>query len=100
MTLHDSNTGLALRRRVRRLTVGMVGAAVLASGAVTAGLAYASGADEQSSAASPSTGPSSDDTTDDATAVAPQRTTASALVAAPQAPLAASGRSHANSGGS
>lgn len=99
MTLRDSNTGLALRRRVRRLTVGVVGAAVLASGAVTAGLAYASAADEKS-AASPSTGLLSDDTTDDETAVAPQRTTRSALAAPPQAPLAASGRSHAKSGGS
>ena len=39
----QSRTGGAMRRRVRRATVAVVGAAVLATGMVTAGMAYANG---------------------------------------------------------
>ena len=50
MTDNDQQpTGDAMRRKVRRATAGVVGAAVVASAVVTAGLAYAGSTDNQAS---------------------------------------------------
>ena len=56
-----ARTGAGLRRRVRALTFGVVGAAVVASAGITAGIAHAQSAQEyaadaDSSAASTATG--------------------------------------------
>src|SRR5664279_4483792 len=43
---NPSNSGRALRRRVRQVTVGVVGAAALATAGVTVGLAHAATTDQ------------------------------------------------------
>ena len=88
MTDNDQQpTGDAMRRKVRRATAGVVGAAVVTSAVVTAGLAYAAGTDDQAFAG-------------DDEAQAAQPSTTSQLAAPTQAPSASNGRRHAASGGS
>jgi len=95
-------TGDAMRRKVRRATTGVVGAAVAASAVITAGIAYAGTTDGQgtvSTSGTSATSPAITDEDDDAAAAALPSTT-SALAAPTQAPSASSGRRHATSGGS
>src|SRR5664279_3066159 len=102
--LDPQNSGRGLRRKVRRVTIGVVGAAALASAAVTAGLAYAANqgpttATASSESSTSSTG-SSEEAGDDAAITQPTQTPA-ALAPAAQAPaLSSGGGAHAQSGGS
>jgi len=92
-------TGDAMRSRVRRATVGAVGAAVVASAVVTASLADA--ADNQGTTDATTTAATSPAITDDEDAgQAPAQPSTSALAAPTQVPSAGSGRRHASSGGS
>ena len=77
--------GIGLRRRVRTLTIGVVGAAVLATAGVTATMAYGQGAQDSATAAS-----SAGTSTDSAALAAPTQTPASTT----------SRTGHASSGGS
>ncbi len=104
MTRYDQQpTGDAMRRKVRRATAGVVGAAVVASAVVTASLAYAAGTDDQATGSTNgATGSPAVTDDDDAGAgtVAAQPSTTSPLAAPTRAPSASSGRRHATSGGS
>jgi len=101
---NPSNSGRALRRRVRHVTVGVVGAAALATAGVTVGLAHAATTDQvaatDSSTVSTNTG-SEPRTTTATRSSSPSSSSSSSRVKAPtQAPSAGNGRSHASSGGS
>jgi len=80
------STGNRLRRKVRLLTLGIVGASVVAASALTAEFALATNNVEEVSATS--------------TADATQHSTTARLSAPTQAPSASSGVSQAQSGGS
>jgi hypothetical protein len=80
------STGNRLRRKVRLLTLGIVGASVVAASALTAEFALATNNVEEVSATS--------------TADATQHSTTASLSAPTQAPSASSGVSRAQSGGS
>lgn len=98
-------TGDRLRRRVRLLTMGIVGASVVAASTLTAEFALATNNVEEVSATS-SAAVSADSTTagstasDTSTADATQQSTTAGLSAPTQAPSASSGESQAQSGGS
>jgi uncharacterized membrane protein len=101
MTHNDQQpTGDAMRRKVRRTTAGVVGAAVVASAVVTAGLAYASGTDAQASLTTSGATTSSPAIEGDDEAEAARPSTPSQLAAPTRAPSGSSGRRHATSGGS
>lgn len=100
-------SGTALRRRVRRATVAVVGVAAVSSIGITAGLAYANAtkddpATEATSPAAGSAGNGIGQSQDDDVAQAPttQRRAAPRVVPPQQLPSTGSGRSHARSGGS
>lgn len=100
-------SGTALRRRVRRATVAVVGVAAASSIGITAGLAYANGTkdDPATDATSPAAGTSGNDigqSEDDDAAQAPTTQQRNAPQVAPpqQLPSSGSGGSHARSGGS
>lgn len=100
-------SGNALRRRVRRATVAVVGVAAVSSIGITAGLAYANGTkdDPAADATSPAAGASGSgigQSEDDDVARAPttQQRAAPRVVPPQQLPSTGSGRSHARSGGS
>ena len=99
-------SGTALRRRVRRATVAVVGVAAVSSIGITAGLAYANGTkdDPAADATSPAAGSSADigQSEDDGVAQAPttQQRAVPQVVPPQQLPSSGSGRSHARSGGS
>ena len=80
------STGNRLRRKVRLLTLGIVGASVVAASALTAEFGIATNNVEEVSATS--------------TADATQHSTTARLSAPTQAPSASSGVSQAQSGGS
>ena len=98
-------TGTSLRRRVRSLTVGAVGAAVLATCGIT--VSMADGQSTQGSAADASTGAA---TTDDTTGSSTSSSSAESGTSIDSAPLLApsraptvtgnTGNGHAVSGGS
>lgn len=83
--------GQPWRRRVRRLTAGVLGAAVLATGGITALLA--TGPDTAAST------PTSASTGDDA-ATPPTGSASGSLTGPTQAPRSGTGRHHATTGGS
>ena len=99
-------SGTALRRRVRRATVAVVGVAAVSSIGITAGLAYANGTkdDPAVDATSPAAGTSGSGIgqSEDDAAQAPttQQRAAPQVVPPQQLPSSGSGRSHARSGGS
>ena len=99
-------SGTALRRRVRRATVAVVGVAAVSSIGITAGLAYANGTkdDPATDLTSPATGTYGNGTgqseDDDAQAPTTQQRVAPQVVPPQQLPSSGSGRSHARSGGS
>jgi len=100
-------SGTALRRRVRRATVAVVGVAAVSSIGITAGLAYANGTkdDPAAGATSPAAGASGNgigQSEDDGVAQAPttQQRAVPQVVPPQQLPSSGSGRSHARSGGS
>jgi hypothetical protein len=118
MTQGNQNTsGRALRRKVRLVTVGVMGAAALATAGVTVGLAHAA-TDTVVSANSSATDTSATDTSATDTSVTGSSTAdtsaassstgtssadtsnASSLTAAATAPAASSGQSQVTSGGS
>jgi hypothetical protein len=106
-------SGSALRRRVRRATVAVVGVAAVSSIGITAGLAYANGTKDDPAAdatSSPVAGNSGNGTSgndtgqseDDNVAQAPttQQRAAPRVVPPQQLPSSGNGRTHARSGGS
>ena len=98
-------SGTALRRRVRRATVAVVGVAAVSSIGITAGLAYANGTkNDPASDATSSAGTGTDEfgQSNDDLAQAPttQQRAAPQVVPPQQLPSSGSGRSHARSGGS
>lgn len=101
------NSGAALRRRVRRATVAVVGVAAVASAGITAGLAHANGTKDEPAAdvtsSVPGTGAEQGGQTNgDDLAQAPttQQRAVPRVVPPQQLPSTGSGRSHARSGGS
>ena len=98
-------TGDRLRRRVRLLTMGIVGASVVAASTLTAEFALGTNNVEEVAVTS-SAAVSADSTTagstasDTSTADATQQSTTAGLSAPTQAPSASSGVSRAQSGGS
>lgn len=100
-----SISGRALRRRVRQATVGVVGAAALATAGGTVGLAHAATTDQvaatDSSTVSTNTGSEPRTTTATQSSSPSSSSSSSSTVKAPtQAPSASNGQSHASSGGS
>ena len=100
-------SGDALRRRVRRATVAVVGVAAVSSIGITAGLAYANGAKDEpaADATSPAAGSSGNgigqsEGGNAAEAPTTQQRAAPRVVPPQQLPSSGSGRSHARSGGS
>lgn len=93
MTMSDTprTPGHPWRRRVRRLTAGVLGAAVLATGGIAAILA--TGPDAAASASTTAS-------TDDGAATSPSGSTAGSLTGPAQTPNTANGRHHATTGGS
>jgi hypothetical protein len=108
-TSDERSTGPALRRKVRRITMGIVGASVVGAATLTVGLAVGTDAAENvsdTSAASVSTAPlttvdPTGTTTATTSAADPAaRSTTAALAAPTQAPTATGGVSQVQSGGS
>ena len=106
---NPNTTGQALRRRVRLVTVGVVGAAALATAGVTVGLSLAATTDTAAPVTGSTDRTASTGTSGSSAASAASGTTetssttgssASSLTTAAQAPAASSGSSHASSGGS
>jgi hypothetical protein len=99
-------TGAQLRRRVRSITAGVAGAAVLTSAGIVATLALAEPAAAENSTDPTVSSDSSDssgsaDESDDSPYVAPRPGTGSGSLIAPnRAPTLSGGQSHARSGGS
>jgi hypothetical protein len=99
------SNGELLRRKVRLLTLGIVGASVVAASTLTAEFALGTN-NLQEVAATSSAAVSADSTTagsavsDTSTADATQQSTTAILSAPTQAPSASSGVSQAQSGGS
>ena len=113
MTQGNQNpSGRALRRKVRLVTVGVMGAAALATAGVTVGLAHAaidtvvsanSSATDTSSTDTSVTGSSTADTSAASSSTgtsSADTSSASSLTAPATAPAASSGQSQATSGGS
>src|SRR5664279_4198172 len=113
MTQGNQNTsGRALRRKVRLVTVGVMGAAALATAGVTVGLAHAatdtvvsanSSATDSSATDTSATGSSTADTSAASSSTgtsSADTSNASSLTAAATAPAASSGQSQVSSGGS
>jgi hypothetical protein len=88
------SSGELLRRKVRLLTLGIVGASVVAASTLTA--EFALGTNNVQEVAATSSAAVSDTSTADAT----QQSTTASLSAPTQAPSASSGVSQAQSGGS
>lgn len=101
-----SISGRALRRRVRQATVGVVGAAALATAGGTVGLAHAATTDQvaatDSSTVSTNTGsePRTTTATRSSSPSSSSSSSSSTVKAPTQAPSASNGQSHASSGGS
>ena len=109
MVIGPENSGLALRRRVRRATVVVVGAAAVSSIGITAGLAYANATKDDpaagttSPAAAPGAGADEFGQSDDdnlAQAPTTQQRSVPQVLPPQQLPSLGGGRSHARSGGS
>lgn len=99
----DPPRGVGLRRTVRALTVGVVGAAVMAAAGVTATMAYGQGIHEAAASISTDvTATSGTATASGATTPGASSTDSGSLTAPSQAPMATTGAggAHAGSGGS